>query len=799
MRVAGTTEEVGPGWSARRRDGRQAVTGAARFTADLAEPGYRHVVLVRSEVAHGRIVEIDTQAAREVPGVQHVVLAADLTCLGPMVLAADPVPLGGNVAPVEYLAGETVRYVGQPVAAVVATDLAAARLAATRVVVRVDPLPTVLSGMAALAPDGPKVYPEWGTNVLKTAVTGNGSPFDPFGPTGHLELVSGKLGQARSAGSPMELRTCQVRWDEREERLHWTGTTQGPHLLRSVLSQVLGLGETQVHVVSPTQGGSFGIKQVGHADEVLVAGLARQLRTPLRWEETRQEALLAGQKEQTIEYRASHDRTGRVHAVRGRVLADVGVMTAHPAWIMPLVGSLTVPSGYDIEDVSVEWTVVVTNKPPWTPARPFGKEIATLLMESVMDKVALATGLDPLEVRRRNWIRPSQFPYLMTSGLQIDSGDYAGLADAVLHLVDYDDLLARREGRRAQGRLAGIGWAFELTPEAADVPGELGGAWDTSTVRLDTSGHVTALMGITSPGNGNDTAIAQIVAAELGVDPGVVRIVQGDTDLCPFGTGNLSSRGVVTGGSAAALAARDVAATLRTVAGAVLGCSPDDVQLADGAAYPVGEPQQGVPVAEVARAALSRNHVLSPGTSPTLESTRTFTMPNVRHRPDTLGHINTYTTYSNGLYLCEVEIDPETGVVSLESHAMAHDCGVVVNPRLVEGQVKGGAVMGLGCALSEEITYDERGRPQVAGFKTYLLPRSTEVPAFRMVHRTTPSPFSLLGTKGAGESGMGCAMAGVLNAVNDALAPHGTQMEALPLTPPRVLRALAARRAEAGP
>lgn len=790
--AATVAEEAAPGRSARRRDGHQAVTGAARFTADLVGPDHRHVVLVRSDVAHGRIVEVDTREAMAMPEVERVILAADLRDLGPMVLAADPVPLGGNVAPVDYLAEDTVRYVGQPVAAIVATDLAAARLAATKVTLRVNPLPTVLSGEDAVTQDAPLVYPEWGSNILKSAVTGNGQPFGAIEFDDGLQVVSGRVTQARSAGSPMELRTCLVSWDEGEQRLRWTGTTQGPHLLRSVLAQTLGLGETQVHVVSPTQGGSFGIKQVGHADEVLVAALARQLRTPLRWEETREEALLAGQKEQAISYRVAFDTSGRVHAVRGRVLADVGVMTAHPAWIMPLVGSLTVPSGYDVQDVSVEWTVVVTNKPPSAPARPFGKEIATLLMESALDRVARVTGLDPLEVRRRNWIRPGQFPYPMTSGLQIDSGDYPGLADAVLDLVDYDAMLARRDARRAEGRLAGIGWAFELTPEAADVPGELGGAWDTSTVRMDTSGHVTALMGITSPGNGNDTAIAQIVAAELGVDPGVVRVVQGDTDLCPFGTGNLSSRGVVTGGSAAALAARDVAATLRSVAGAMFQCPPEHVGLAGGVAYVSEDPGRRSAVSEVARAVLSRNHVLSPGTSPTLESTRTFTMPNVRHRPDALGHINTYTTYSNGLYLCEVDIDPETGVISLESHAMAHDCGVVINPRLVEGQFKGGVVMGLGCALTEEISYDGHGRPGATGFKTYLLPRATEVPAFRIGHQVTPSPFSLLGTKGAGESGMGCAMAGVLNAVNDALAPLGAQVDALPLTPPRVLRALTA-------
>lgn len=791
------TNDDAPGRSARRRDGALFVTGKARYTADTVDRSFRHAVFVRSEVAHGRIRTVDVSRAEEVPGVHAVIVADDLADAGPLLLAADPAPLGGNVARVDYLADGRVLYVGQPYAVVIAESLDAARTGASRVRADIEQLSAVLSAADALRDGAPLLYDDWGTNVLIDGVTGEGERFDAdLGRDGEHTL-HGEIAMARSSTGAMEPRACQATWDSRLQRLRWCGTTQSPHVLRHILATALHLDEADVQVVTPTQGGSFGVKQPGHADEVLIAVVARMLDVPVRWDESREESLLLGQKEQTISYRAAFDPSGRVHAIRACIVADLGAMTPGTAWVMPWVGALAVPSGYDIQRVSTEWRIVVTNKAPWAAARPFGKEIGGLVMESVMDAVAKRTNLDPLAVRRRNWISPSAFPYDMATGLQIDSGDYAGLADKVLAIFDYDAARRHRAEARESGRLVGIGWGFELMPESGDTPGQFGGAWDTATLRMDPSGHVDVMTGVTSPGNGNETGLAQIVAAELGIHLDKVRIVAGDTDRCTFGGGNFSSRSIVVGGAAAHLAAADLAHKLRAVAGSLLECPAEAVVLRNGLAIDTSRAATTIEISAVAHAHLSLSRLVSHGIDPGLEATRSFAMPNVRHLPDGTGRTNIYATYASALYVCQVEVDPETGNITLERHAMAHDVGTMINPKLVDGQFHGGVVMGLGEALSEALRYDATGTPLATGFKTYLMPRAAEVPPFVVAHQVTPSPFTFMGVKGAGESGVGCSMAALVNAVNDAVSSCGAEVHELPMTPPVVLRAIEAARQEA--
>jgi carbon-monoxide dehydrogenase large subunit len=378
----------------------------------------------------------------------------------------------------------------------------------------------------------------------------------------------------------------------------------------------------------------------------------------------------------------------------------------------------------------------------------------------------------------------------MASGHMLDSGDYEGLLDKALDCAGYDELRRKQAELRERGRYLGIGIGFELTPDGADIPGALVGGSDTTTVKMNPSGGVTVLTGVTSPGNGNDTAIAQIVADEVGVELADVAVVQGDSSLCPFGYGNLSSRSLVAGGGAAALAAKDIADKLRAVAAAMLHAEPEQIALGGGMAVVSGEPEKAVPVSAVAHAVYSLGFILALGIEPTLESTRTYRPSNIRHLPDEQGRISPFATFPSAVHVSVLEVDVETGLAELRRHVVAHDCGTVINPVFVDGQVRGGVVMGIGAALGEELVYGDDGLPGSDGFKTYLLPRADDVPAIELVHQVTPSPFSFRGAKAAGEAGFAGAQAAVFNAVNDAIRPLGARIERLPVSGPNVLAAI---------
>jgi carbon-monoxide dehydrogenase large subunit len=778
----------------RKHDGEAYLTGRVQYTADLSLPGMAHVALVRSPHPHARILGIDDTRARANPAVLDVLSGAQAAALsGPIPFFLDPAGIGGNNAEVRCLALGKAVYAGQPVAAVVATTAADAAAAARAVDVRYEPLAAVLDIEQALADGAPEIYEGWGGNVLVAGAFGD-PDFDEVARSAD-HVLEGELRIQRSTPAPMETRCYLADWDERTRRLTWYGTAQNPHPQRSVLAIALGLPEHQIRVVAPQPGGSFGLKMHGHPEEVLVAVLARRLGRPVRWAETRAECLLAGGREQVQRFRVAFDDDGRVRALHDEFLADHGAMAAGAGWGMSFVGANAFPTGYDIQSCRVDFTVVATNKPPSVGMKPFGKDSAVLVMERVMDLVAEATGVDPADVRRRNWVRADQFPYTASSGLVLDSGDYHAVLDQALERIDYARRRADQHAARRAGRHIGIGVGFEMLPEGADVPASFVSAQDSTTVRVDPAGHVTVLTGVTSPGGGNDTAIAQIVADRLGVAPADISVVQGDTDLCPYGTGNISSRGLVVGGNAAALAADDIAAKLRVVAASMLEVTAQDIVLAGGMAAVASVPEKALPLAVVAHGAYSLGYILAPDIDPVPESTRSFRMPNVRHFPDEKGRLSTYTTFSNAVHVSVVEVDAETGTVEVLDHVLVHDCGVQVNPLFVEGQVQGGVVMGIGAALGEAIVVDAEGRLESTGLKHYLLRRAGDLPPLRLGHVVTPSPFSPLGTKGAGESGFSAAAASILGAVNDALTPLAVRIDALPLTPPAVLAAVRAAEA----
>jgi carbon-monoxide dehydrogenase large subunit len=780
------------GEAARKHDGDEYLTGRAQYVGDVVVPGTTHAVLVRSPHAHARITAVDTTAAEALPGVVAVVTGAALReIVSEVPCSVDPTPIGGHSTRIDALAVDRVVYAGEPVAAVVAETQADAAAAAAEVRVSYEPLPVVVDADEAIADGAPLLYPDWGTNLIVGGVMGSTEEEveDAFAAAAHT--LTGELRSHRGNAAPMETRTHLASWDAATARLTMWATTQNPHPLRSTLAAALGLRESQVHVIVPRLGGSFGLKMFGNREDFVVAGLAMLVGRPVRWHEERAAALLPGAREQVQRWRAAFSEDGRLLAIDVHARSNHGAMSAGHGWGMGLVGAQATGTGYALDVCRVRWEVVATNKAPWAGTKPYGKDGATLLLEHVADRVAEVTGVDPAEVRRRNFLRPDAFPHLHQTGLELDSGDYEGTLDLALARAGYPGL---RDEPAGDGRLLGVGVAFELTPESADVPGALVSGFDTSTVRMDPSGQVTVLTGVTSPGNGNDTAIGQLVAAELGVALADVEVVQGDSDRCPYGFGNISSRSVVTGGSAAVLASRDIAAKLRTVAGAMLHAQDgEEVTLAGGMASLDAE--RAVPIPAVAGAVFSLGYILALGIEPNLESTRTFRPPNIRHTPDERGGLQTYTTYPFSMHVSVVDVDPETGVVRSLRHVIAHDCGTVVNPAMVDGQVRGGAVMGIGSALGEELAYGPDGLPRSTGFKTYLLARAVDVPEIELERQVTPSPSTLLGAKGAGEAGFSGAQAAVLNAVNDALRGLGARLDAVPVSPPAVLAAIGEARA----
>jgi len=777
----------------RKHNGNSFLTGEVMYTADITLPNLAYVAVLRSPHSHAHIRRVDTRAAEKLPGVVGILTGAQAAEISdPIPFLLDPAGLGGKNAPVRCLAVDEVVYAGQPVAAALADTPADAAAAARAIDVDYDVLPAVLDIKTALAADAPLVYPDWGDNIMLAGAFGPDDFETQAAAADHV--LEGELRIQRSTPSPMETRAYIADWDQRRSALTWYGTTQNPHPQRFVLAKALRIPEHSIRVIAPPAGGAFGLKMHGHPEETLVAVLSRQFGRPVKWVETRAECLLQGGREQLQRFRVAYDDDGRVRALHDEFTADHGAMAAGAGWGMAFVGANSFPSGYDIQHCRVEYRIVVTNKPPSVGMKPFGKDSAVVVLERVMDLVAEATGLDPAEVRRRNFVAADLFPYTAASGMVLDSGSYHTVLENALATIDYDRRRTDQQVARLAGRAIGIGIGFEMLAEGADVPASFVTAYDSATVRVDPSGHVTVLTGATSPGGGNDTAFAQIVADRVGVGPADIEVVQGDTALCPYGTGNLSSRGLVVGGGAVALAADDIGEKLRAIAAGMLQVGRDEIDLRDGFATASGDPSKALPLAVVANAAYTLGYVFAPDIEPALESTRAFKMPNVRQVPDDQGRYSMYTTFSNAVYVSVIELCTETGVVEVIDHAIVHDCGTQINPLFVEGQVRGGVVMGIGAAIGETIVYDSAGHLSSDSFKQYLLRRAIDLPSLAVGHEVTPSPFSNLGAKGVGESGYAAAEASLMGAVNDALNPLGARVDDFPLSPERLLRSIQAAR-----
>jgi carbon-monoxide dehydrogenase large subunit len=783
--VSAPTNHIGA--RVKRGDDPRLLTGRGRYVDDLTFPRMVHVAVVRSVHAHARLVRVDLEAARRAPGVAGVLAgdgAARLCKPYRGVLLHYQGMKTGAMLP---LAVERVRYVGEPIAVIAAESRAAADDAAALVEVDYEPLPAVLGPDAALAPGGPLIHPELGDNLLYETRLSAGDPEQVF--TAARRTWTRTFTTGRHTGVPLEPRGLVAEYEPATRALTLWISTQVPHMMQAVLADLFALPEHRVRVIAPDVGGSFGIKIHVYQDDMAACAMALALGRPVKFVASRRESFLSDihAREQTVRVEVAADDDGVLTAMRASITAAVGPYSAYPRSSVVEGGQVLrlLPGPYRVHHYDATLRVVAQNKVVTSQYRAVGHPIATAVTESMVDLVARDLGLDPAEVRRRNLVRPEELPFTSATGNVYDSGSHQAALTRLLEAASYDGLRREQAAARHRGRHVGIGLScfVELTGPGAQFYG-VGGApisgQEGTTLRLEPGGGVIALVGVTNQGQGTPTALAQIIATELDIEIDRVAVLSGDTAVVPYGGGTWASRGMPIGGSATLLAARALADKIRVVAGMLLEAHAADIELRGGQAQVRGSPTRSLPFAALARTAYFRSNELR-GAEPSLEVTVHYTNP-------------TAWTFTNGAHLAVVEVDAETGKVRVLRYVAVDDCGRIVNPALVEGQIAGGVAQGLGGALSEHCVYDGAGQLLSATLMDYAVPTSADVPPIEMHHLETPAPAIVGGFKGAGEAGATGAPAAILNAVNDALAPLGVMLTDQPITPERVVRALSQMR-----
>jgi carbon-monoxide dehydrogenase large subunit len=762
------TVEVGA--PRRRVEDRALLVGRGCYVDDLQPPGLLHVVLVRSPHPAARIVRIETDDARQAPGVVAVATADDADLAAVPDLPVNTIVPHMRVAPHGPLAVGWVRATGEPVAAVVAASQTQAEDAAERLLVEYEPLAAVSAVEAALAPDAPLVQRSGGfaDNVAFRLVRDAGEVDAAFAQAEHVLQL--RFAHSRLAAVPIEPRGALASWDEARGQLTLWTSTQTPHWVRSAVAEALGLAETRVHVIAPDIGGAFGSKASPYREEILLAILARRLGRPLKWIATRGEELVSAQqaREEIDEVEAAVAGDGRVLGIRVRNLGNVGAYLMRNAAVPIVRAGLFATGCYAIPAVRVETVGVYTNTPPTGPYRGAGRPEAAFIAERVMDTTAERLGLDPAELRRRNFIPPDRFPYRTPLGQTYDSGDYARALDEALRLADYPGLLRRRSDARACGRVFGVGVACYV--ELAGVMG-----WESGALRVERDGRVTVHTGSVPHGQGHETVWAQVVADALGVPFAAVTVLHGDTAIGPPGVGSFGGRSAMLASSALVHASERVRDKAVRIASHLLEAAPEDLVYEGGAVWVRGASDQAVDLVEIARAAYDGR--LPPGIEPGLEATAFFQPP--------------HEGFSFGAYVTAVEVDRDTGRVQVERLVAVDDCGVLLNPLIVEGQVHGSLAQGLGQALLERLVFDADGTLLTSSLLDYAVPRATDLLTWQTGHTVTPSPLTPLGAKGVGEAGTIGVPPAIVNATLDALQPLGVRHLDMPLTPERVWGAMA--------
>jgi aerobic carbon-monoxide dehydrogenase large subunit len=768
------------GRSIRRVEDPRLVRGAGMYTDDVRLHDLVHAAFVRSPHAHARILRIETAAARAVPGVTAVLTGADVNEHCGLVPCAASIP--DLKAPKHtVLAGDRVYFVGHPVAVVVAVDPYVARDAAELVDVEYDPLPAVTNPEDALASGAPLAHPDLGTNMaFKTATTG-GDIDDAFRRADRI--VKQRVYHQRLTPMPIEPRGVVASYhSERDTLTLWTAT-QIPHLIRTLLPGMLKIEENKLRIVAPDVGGGFGAKLNLYAEEALCGHLAMRLHVPVKWVESRREnaATTIHGRDQIGYYEVAVKNDGTILGVKARTIADLGSYLQLLTPAVPTLTGLVLSGCYRIPAIQTEVIGVYTNKMATDAYRGAGRPEATYLIERLMDLVANECGVDRVELRLRHFPSPSEFPFPTACGVVYDSGDYAGALRKARELASWDQLLAAQTSARAAGKLSGIGVStyVEICGMGPSKAMPAGG-WEWACVRMEISGKVTVISGISPHGQGQETSFAQIVADRLGVPMDHIHVLHGDTNIAHYGRDTYGSRGVAVGGGAVVMCVDKVIAKAKTIAAHLLETTVDFIEFENGVFRSPGVTTREITWAELAGEAYLAKNLFAP-IEPGLEASSFFEPPNF--------------TYPFGTHICAVDIDRETGQVKITKYVAVDDCGPQINPLLVEGQVQGGIAQALGQVLFEQTVYDENGQLLTGEFMDYAVPRAEDIPEYVLGHTVTPSPSNPLGVKGVGEAGTIGATPAIANAIMDALAPLGIKHLDLPLTPERVWRAIASHTA----
>jgi len=754
------------GRSIRRLEDPVLVRGDGRFTGDLKAANWLR--FVRSPLASGRIVQVSRPEGADVFTCAELV---EVKPIRPLLHKFNYVPISQPV-----LARDVVRFVGEPIAAVVAATQEQAEDLADRVEVEIEPMRAVVGMQDAIAAGAPRVHGEAADNV---AVDANFKTpgFDVAMASAHRRIAIDVRSHRQNA-LPLEPRAAHAAWDRGSGRVTLTCTTQTPHAMRTAIAELIGMGECDLRVIAPDVGGGFGQKMSLCPEFVVVTWLARWLRSSVAWLEDRRENLIAcfHSRDQRIALEGAFDSDAKLIALSADILANVGAYSCYPTTcgVEPLMAMAEMPGPYDVREYACASRAVLTHTCPMAPYRGVSRPVITLAIERLMDKAAAAYGLDPTDIRRRNLIR--SFPYTSATGLMLDQASYVESMDAAVKATDVAAFRDRQAQMRAQGRFLGFGLATFCertgygTPAFAARGMEITPGWETVEMAMDPSGSIEARIGASPHGQGLRTTLAQIIADELGTSPHRVKIVHGDTDRTPYGWGTFASRSLVIAGGAALLAARKVRAKLTAMAGVLLEAAAEDIVLEADVARVAGT-DRAIPIETLARAAYHQAHRFKGEVGPGIAESATY---------DPAG------TFSNACHVALVEVDVETGRVILENFLVAEDAGRLINPMIADGQIHGGVAQGIANALLEEIVYDDAGNILTATLADYLPPTACEIPAIEICHLETLADASVTRAKGLGEGGAIGAPAAILNAINDALSPLGVSINEFPATPRRI-------------
>lgn len=761
----------------KRREDPRLITGNATYTDDLHLPGMQFLAFLRSPYAHARVSSIDVSKAKALPGVIAVVTGDDVKQMTAPIPTAAPIP--GLKIPVRWpLATDEVRHVGEPVAAVLAHDRYTARDAIDLIEVDYEQLPAVADLEAAMADGAPRVHSEFDSNVAYFMPLATGDVDQAFRDAD--VVVSQRMINNRLYPTPMEERAVVASYNKGEGSLTVWASNQAPHLLKTTLAGVLNLPEQKVRVIAPEVGGGFGCKISWYGEDMLACALSMRTGKPVKWAATRMEAMMSTThgRDHTAWIELAAKRDGTLTGYRLKILSAMGAYFTALTAAVPTFSMLMSPGCYKIPNLAIELYGVFTNTVPTDAYRGAGRPEATYYIERGLDILADKLGIDPLQLRRKNFPRPEEFPFATPTGLYYDSGDYEKSLDKALEVSDYRRLRSEQEQARADNgtRLMGIGvstWVeiCGIGPSSA-MPA---GGWEMGMVRVERTGTVTVHTGISPHGQGQETSFSQIVSDELGVPMEKISVLHGDTAIVSQGLGTYGSRGLVVGGPAIVMSVNKVKDKAKRWAAHLMDANIDDLVYERDGVYVKGSPDRGMSLAAIAEEAW-KAHRLPPGEEPGLEATSYFEPSNF--------------TFPFGAHVAVVDIDRETGKIELRRYIGVDDCGRIISPLLVAGQLHGGIVQGAAQALFEEVVYDENGQLLTGTLMDYAVPTAEAFPRFQLDHTETLTQVNPLGAKGVGEAGTIAAAPAIVNAVVDALKPYGVTHIDMMIKPEKVWQIL---------